>query len=166
MWFLPPLCLPVHKDSDRSLNPAALIALTLAHSRIPRGSSYLVPSVSQSVWRQSAGVLIFSLEGGRERKCSWNVMIMWFRGEWRRVATTGENPLLGQRLEVIWSHRGRRNRGYKLIYWNQVIQYLFLALTAELKWLFSLMFYGNTHYFLQLVRDDACVHKRQTFHTI
>lgn len=132
---------PFVSASSQRLRPKALTLRpdsTDARTRIPRGSSYLIPSVSQSVWRQSAGVLIFSLEGGRERKCSWNVMIMWFMGErWRGCHHWRKPPFgaaTGGNLVTPWKAEQRIQANlFKSSYWISVlrahcwVQWLFLS---------------------------------------
>lgn len=95
MWFLPSLCLPFHKDSERSYNSAACEG-TLTHTQCNSQRLFLSPPVSQSICpntiSRSPDFLL------RERKCSWNVMIMWCSVEGLWVSTTGGDPLLLRQL--------------------------------------------------------------------
>ena len=115
MWFCP-LCVCWFIFRLRPL-PHTQRGPTLTNDAIPH-THFLSPPVSQSEQNQYKSPFFFFGKRGK-KNCSWNVLIMWCWVERRWVGTSGEHSLLlGQRQAVIWSHRGRRNREYKLIYWN------------------------------------------------
>lgn len=96
-------------------------ASTHAHTQCNSQRLFLSPPVSQSI--SVSTIRRRADSSSLERKRSWNVTIMWCK----EMDSTGGKPpfpfsffyfFMGQGLEVIWSHRGRRNRGYKLIYSN------------------------------------------------